>query len=831
MVRFIKMMIKSHKKRSIAIILGISCSVAMMFCLVQMGDSIIEQYKKIAAGFAYWDIRIGNLTREQAVEINEKVLKLGVKAVSTGYRVEEYIEIDGIWPVKFIGYGGTDDLFNATGFELLKGKFPQNDKEVCVEEYSCERLGLSIGDEIVVKTQDALVEHVLTISGMIENTDMLKKSDLTFGTCLFSIDFMEKHKDFMTDEGCYVELVTIEKEGLSDNIVDIRKKCMEIFSELYSVDHDLVSRKVLNGIEVTENEKEVVKCAGDSVTYNDDKIKAYTELSNRSEVGQALRMLVILIAIAMVLLIFNNMHLNIAENTRELGMLRCIGMDSIQTGILIFAENFIYCLLGYGIGVILGNFINNLFANKIMFWLCSENVILTQTSDTYFYIAVVEILSMILAFVLSMQKIIGLKPLEASKYTGIGSEKIRKRKCMEKWSVKEFAIRNIQRKRVNSLVVIITMTFSMIILMLIVNTMLSIKLPQKNRKSQFSDYEVYVSLQGILDSLAGEASDVEIKPENLESILHVHGVDKVFAMGIGTDMKKNLTQKEDTSVVTYKIYNDEMMEWFLKENGKNQLWQEGISSICVITGAYDETDEKVLKEIEEKGIISYEMNSGKKGDLVVNTIIYSDYEPEQKDMKSSPFVVILSEECAFKMFDTFGYTDVMIDFNKEADEETKKDIAGIFKENEYVLCGSYDIGMERVLQTTLYMVFIAVFVVVAMMVTSVLNMVIIMKANLVFRRKEYGIWRALGMPLTELKKTIHVEVLILLLTSYVIAVVVSLPIQFYLCIGMGNINIKHMLYGYSGVGISIILVVYLLVICNLKFKESNRIIDDIREVE
>ncbi|MBD5531073.1 MAG: hypothetical protein HDQ98_02550 [Lachnospiraceae bacterium] len=38
-------MIKHHIKRSYMIILGIACSVTMMFCMIQMGDSINNKYK------------------------------------------------------------------------------------------------------------------------------------------------------------------------------------------------------------------------------------------------------------------------------------------------------------------------------------------------------------------------------------------------------------------------------------------------------------------------------------------------------------------------------------------------------------------------------------------------------------------------------------------------------------------------------------------------------------------------------------------------------------------------------------------------------------------
>ena len=85
------------------------------------------------------------------------------------------------------------------------------------------------------------------------------------------------------------------------------------------------------------------------------------------------------------------------------------------------------------------------------------------------------------------------------------------------------------------------------------------------------------------------------------------------------------------------------------------------------------------------------------------------------------------------------------------------------------------------------------------------------------------------MPLKQLKRTISMEILLMLFTSYVIAVMLSFPIQCYLCDMIGNWNITGILSGYLGVGAFSILLVYFLVMLNLKFKETNQIIADIRE--
>lgn len=83
--------------------------------------------------------------------------------------------------------------------------------------------------------------------------------------------------------------------------------------------------------------------------------------------------------------------------------------------------------------------------------------------------------------ILSVHKILALTPIEASKYNGITATP-KKVQVMEKWSFITFAGRSIRRERVKSMIIMLSMIFSMMILILIVNTMGSVELPEKDKK-------------------------------------------------------------------------------------------------------------------------------------------------------------------------------------------------------------------------------------------------------------------------------------------------------------------------------------------------------------
>ncbi len=228
-----------------------------------------------------------------------------------------------------------------------------------------------------------------------------------------------------------------------------------------------------------------------------------------------------------------------------------------------------------------------MLAKNILYYLTGDYVKIWQLGSSYLLTAVVVLISLVLAFVLSVHKILVLTPIEASKYTEV-TVKNKKVQTMEKWSAVNFAGRNIGRERSKSMIVMISMTFSMMILMLIINTVGSVKLPEKDKKSRFSDYEAYVALSGMMDTLEG-ISSAKITFSEMEEVKQINGVEKLYAIGANLDTEETLYYENGNRVPNI-IYNDAMWKWLLEQNGKSEFGEKGPDSICVITGAYGEEE-------------------------------------------------------------------------------------------------------------------------------------------------------------------------------------------------------------------------------------------------
>lgn len=834
MFLFAKMMIKHHIKRSYMIILGIACSVTMMFCMIQMGDSINSKYKEQALGTDLHDFSITGLTKEQADWLKEELDKEKIEA--SGISWSDYRE-NQMKPEAYQKLGlqicaGTKEGLEETGFRLRDGRWSASSDEIVLEQYVCEMLGSRIGDEVAVVCGLTEETWSFRLVGIMENTSTLFSGDRPEGVMNVSFSFLYDAGLTTPEAEEYNLIVTVTSDVDAydeEEEAAIVGRSHELLAQFYGLDgyYD-TSRKVVSG-QASEEEIELIRRINRNTVSNNAKWENFVEYGFQSESGNALKALPILLAVSMILLIFNSMHLAIAENTRELGMLRCIGMNYRQTGLIVFLENFFYCILGYGIGIVLGNIMNQFFAKNILLYMTGEHVGIRQLSSSYLLTAAVVLIALVLAFALSIHKIIALTPIEASKYNGL-AVKNQKVQTMEQWSCVKFSERNIKRERSKSMIVMLSMIFSMIILMVIVNFMLNVKLPEKDQKSRFSDYEVYIPRDGWIDAIEG-ISGVELSISEIEKVRGVTGVEKIYAIGASLNLESYMYQQSGNSISAI-IYDDALFQWLLEKNGKTELWQKEPDAVCVVTGTCEEEEQELLNEIEETGAIAYRLASGKEGTLHVGSVLYTDYIPENKGTGSGrgSVTIILTEKAALEIYGAYSYTDVMIKLNSHAKEGTYSEIAAVFADNEYAICLSYEMGMDKYITDALVIIYIAAMIVFATAVTAVLNMMIIMKANLILRRKEYGIWRALGMALKQLKRTISIEVLLMLFTSYVIAVALSFPLLLYLCRALiENFNVTGTVTGYLAVGVGFILPVYILVMCGLKFKKTNEIIADIRE--
>jgi putative ABC transport system permease protein len=134
-----------------------------------------------------------------------------------------------------------------------------------------------------------------------------------------------------------------------------------------------------------------------------------------SEIGQFLTFLYVLLALSVIVSIFgmiNTLVLSMYERTRELGMLRAVGMTRRQTRRMVRHESIITALIGAALGLPLGVFLAALVTQALSMYDLQLNVPL----DQLLIFAIVAIVVGVIAAMLPARRAARLNVLEALQY-------------------------------------------------------------------------------------------------------------------------------------------------------------------------------------------------------------------------------------------------------------------------------------------------------------------------------------------------------------------------------------------------------------------------------
>jgi putative ABC transport system permease protein len=184
------------------------------------------------------------------------------------------------------------------------------------------------------------------------------------------------------------------------------------FDELYESPQNLYSFVQMAGDVTEENTAALAAALAD---FPNAKSQTREEFVDNQIAGLSaiLNILYVLLALSVVVSLFgivNTLVLTVFERTRELGMLRAIGMTRMQTRRMIRHESVITALMGGVLGIVLGIALGALLAARVEFILFS----LPTTQLVVFALA--SIVVGILAAIFPARRAARLDPLQALQY-------------------------------------------------------------------------------------------------------------------------------------------------------------------------------------------------------------------------------------------------------------------------------------------------------------------------------------------------------------------------------------------------------------------------------
>ena len=730
-----------NKKSSMGAIMGIAISAMLMFSLLQLGNSYRASFKKFASSSDPYDFYVIELTYDELVKINEQFKTMGKdepdRYLSTIWAGDVTNYTNGK-KTSVMGFEGDLEYFKKTA--LVSGKYPSAENEVCVEEsYIVNNPEVKIGDEITLdislvdkESNYAKCSRKFLVSGIIKDVG--------------------DYGDYF-----YTDLKTAADIYADNNIECKYSNCIMVEAEEGNYNNEkswkanVAIQSVLNISYEVSLEDYHYYCHTQSV-YNDEKSAIYQEKGAFEEVALTMDILSLIIALCLVIFIYNVVTLSFVRKLDVFGTMRCIGMKNRQLICFILAEQFIYAILGSVIGMAAGAFLNVGIAEKLMAALFTSPAAMKvdQSVKTYIMTFLLVIISALIACLKLIFKIRKKNPINIRSFNARPKMFTEKTKLSTIKDLRmSIAQRNLKRGFGKSAIQVVTMVVSFSLCLVISNFFIMIKPNATKGAVDFSDY----SLQ---TEVAAEEYP-SFPEEDLELLKYHEGIDKVYTEKY---FKEYNWDKEKLSLQILQ-YDDNLMQKFAE---MNKISYDSSKPFSVLLSKNNEEEVRIKRDDDENGDNVYVV----KPDEWLNIT----YDPLNYTICSQDCILIMNEKLVESLgLEDPGYSAFLV--KTDCSLEELNEIP--FLADVVYITNLHD-GQTDAEAQLLGMLAVAGYIVVATLVLSFMIVSNTIQENMASKKKEFGIMRAIGLSRKSLCKVACYENLILTL----IAVFISLPVSILL---------------------------------------------------
>ncbi len=748
-----------NKKRNFFVAVGIMLSISLIVSLSIMIKNLKESsYKQMIDDFG--GVYDNFFFTEDKKSLNKLVKDPLVDKVSISCKLGEYKVPNSKYVLRVNGYD--DNIGEFLNFKLLEGKYPKKDNEIAIEAWALSAMHkkYKVGDKIklnltVGRFKKFNIEKEFTISGIFDykfNTNQLKNT---------AIAYVPRS---------YVESISPPKEILHEG---------HLYEGYLNVNSEESIEKSCNSLAFNDDYKNIEFRINTAKTF---LLKAYKGIDFISVI------LYIIISIVASVIIYNIFNMSITERTRDFGMLRAIGASPSKIKILVLGEGFILGCIFIPLGIIIGNFtIQGI--TKLIAGYKDVGGIMNIPKSGIIASFIVGFFSIILGSYFPAKKASKISPMEAINSNNnlkLKGKKIKSNLQDNSIISKKFGFAsnmarlNLNRNKKKFITTVISLSIS-IIMFMVVTYLINSSDPIKNIKSKMGgDFVV---------STPADKPDYALSHEDIEYIENIKGVDK--------------TDKEKMSYVSMEVPKDtvtkEGIKFFSKESNRNSKTQEDFKNQrykfrTEVKGLTEEELEKIKehvikgkineRELQEKPMVILAQNLNysnctklnigdhielschvydnekdrterKSETFTIAAILKEDYMPEDSQIKN---VVIVSEKAFEKYFKIKGYQKVKITLGKDANyEEVEKKLKNKYRSNRGVNLTSYKEEVEEAKKNDLKFSLIMYSFVGVVAIVSIINLVNIMSMNVLLRKREIGMMRAIGLGKDEVKKMIRAE--------------------------------------------------------------------------
>lgn len=779
--------LKKQKSRTIALIIGITLAVMLVFGFNAIRESQSKnQLENIYKAYGSYDITFNNVNKDVASKLeNDKAVKNPSESADLGEILDKngaLVELNA----------SNEDFLNQNMYSLKKGRLPQKEGEIVLEEKSIERMGLSpdLNQYLEFKikkeykdenniNQVFMKEYKFKLVGIVERPS--KVYDEVYNSRAFTY-FEEGKSNLIPDN-----LITYDGVlSLKSNHIGATNKAAkleEMYKSTYTTDESFIY----------EN------------TYLITALDQYNSAQNSGSADH----IEVLVVITATFLIYNIFNISLTEMINQIGMLRTIGASKKHIRMIIAFQSFIVLIIGTILGILLGIVFSYIGIKVYNYMFMDFNKVRLNISFNNIFLSIkVGVFTVFISSIIQIYLAGRISPLNALRKADKSSGK-QKNRFYHKWIRKTFGIsgemayKNVWRNKVKAIVSILAISMGGILFIDDIST-------ARNNPYKYMDPQITSIPQDSFklkyDTYNSDENFVGYTDEDIEQILKIDGVKdintKVYSKGfikINPESLQIAYKKKNGFLDKYKViecpmeikgYDDKKLDSFKEfiDKGTVPLSNDKVGEYpnAMIFNYYYSTSDNTYKEaikgleigdiievkvptLNDKGIIEYKTSK-----VRVSALLNTTWGLKGDQTKGIGLEVIVPKQEVINYTGKSKYNELFVKSETDKSSNVNKKLSNMFNEkNSFKTIDSrfareekLEDQMKELMQTTLIEVSF-------LLLIAGLNIFITIKTNLLIRMNEFATLRALGMGVKQIKIMILKESFIYALTSSIIAIAIG----------------------------------------------------------
>ncbi|PRR82473.1 ABC transporter permease [Clostridium luticellarii] len=837
--------LSSNKKRSILTIIGIVLSAALIctigFFIVSMQNAEIERVK---SAYGSWHVSYTAPDKELAAKVtgNPKVSRSGFCQQGENIKINEDVSVSPVI--------ASDSALELLPYKIKTGRFPENDHEAAVENWALRyvKKDAKLGDKIKLNGRE------YTLAGILQ--DNLDSQVNKTGIFLSRDNNIDRHKSVLLAEissKTNLRRAVSELDGLPKN------KTVEINGKN--------TPSVVNNSPLID-----IEGGGDGK-------------SGLSGLYSTVAIIIGIVLVAAIAVIYNSFQISVVERMRQFGLLRAIGATPAQIRKIVLREASVLSIIGVPLGLICG--IIAIFAINLIFRMIGKDMVsmmmkVSISPVVMLISAAVSIAAIYISALLPALFAGRISPLSAiSGRTAIVKEKIKRRKNIIISKLFKFegnmAYKNIKRNRKRYRITVFSIAISVLLFVTFKSFMdMTLNLSgsvnesknihfsiQPNIKSGFIKDDTIKGISALnsvsrIYKMYNEYNFVEFidKSREIEAVKSIDGVygknvevegeKKVPMNGIVTVYDENALDASKKYLQSGNIDMNKLNE----ENGvilinKNLVYnkKEKKSYVGPVANikAGDEIELKYSGETKTTSIDDGNITNSCKesaensGDIKkVKVLAVLKDEPFDLNGQNGP-KLITTREVAEKLTGINDIKPVVLNIaikDVKNENSAKDQIENIIKSDPSLSLINH-LDKNRSTRSVILMIEILVygFVVVVSLIGSV-NIINTLTTNIILRRREFAILKAIGLTQKGLKKMIVLEGFLYAVIGTIYGSIIACGLSYMMY--QGTVSVRESSWQIPWIGIAIaaaaaVIIGYLSVLSPLSRINRENLIDTIRE--